>query len=78
MDELRLLDDGCGDEFFGDRLELIPRDPAATFAQLNAILGGREEHRLELYILPERPLTAALAEVDAELDREIARRTSSA
>jgi MoaA/NifB/PqqE/SkfB family radical SAM enzyme len=47
-------------------IDIVPRKPAATFAQLDAILG--DESWLEVDIMAERPLADALARIDADLD----------
>lgn len=47
-------------------VDILPRNPKATFAQLDAILG--DERHLQLDIMAGYPLADALAQIDAELD----------
>ncbi len=47
-------------------VDILPRNPKASFAQLDAILG--HERQLALAIMAARPLADALARIDADLD----------
>lgn len=53
-------------EAYRASVDILPRNPAATFAQLHAIL-GREPY-VELGIMPEQPLADALARIEEDLD----------
>ena len=56
-------------------LDILPRNPKPTFAQLEAILG--HERFVVLDIMAERPLADALAQIDADLDAAVYNSTSA-